>query len=118
MPGLGRVQQNHSCQLLKRFTLCVFNVLSMKFCNRVIFFFLLSVHVAETLPDGRQPLSVARQSRDRASVSILHRLCSGVETSQKAALKVLKANRYDRESDLNPFGRTDTESKTLPESAD
>lgn len=32
----------------------------------------LPLCLSEALPDSRQPLSVARQSRDRASVSILH----------------------------------------------
>lgn len=46
---------------------CILSVCVFQYsCNTV------SVSLSEALPDCRQPLSVARQSRDRASVSILH----------------------------------------------
>lgn len=87
----------------------VFTLLLSKVCDQC-FFFPSPVHVAEALPDSRQPLSVARQSRDRASVSVRHHLRSGVETTYRL-LSGTKWNHPDQESNLNPFGCTDTETK-------
>lgn len=50
---------------------------------------------SEVLPDSRQPLSVARQSRDRASVSILNKpnngTTSGTKNTERDSKKTLLA---------------------------